>query len=300
MAQPRLFWNAALSQHHRNTFVVLSAAIRGHSWLFVGSSWAPGTMQLRCQYVGTTTNHVCPTHLRTHYDSAAIHPRSPHDPPGSRYDPPRFPRIPLRSPAIPQDPATIPHDSPGSRYDPPRLSTISLRSPTTPTIPLRSPTTPTIPHDCATDVSGCTPLNKFCILTSPTVFKTKRKNIDRYITFYFLLYLLSIVQVSRELLSSQWKPPSFLVETVTLKSSHFGKRPYAWNQIRTTFSGPSVSKILRVGSQGPPGHDYCTSFTQSLKWMGLKSLFYRKIWGHTLYDKQLGAWIPHYLVGCTF
>ena len=25
---------------------------------------------------------------------------------------------------------------------------------------------------------------------SPTVFKTKRKNIDRYITFYFLLYLL--------------------------------------------------------------------------------------------------------------
>ena len=93
------------------------------------------------------------------------------------------------------------------------------------------------------------------ILRSPTVFKTKRKNIDRYITFYFLLYLLWIVQVSRELLSSQWKPPSFLVETVTLKRSHFGKRPYAWNQIRTTFSGPSVSKILRVGSQAPPGHD---------------------------------------------
>ena len=119
------------------------------------------------------------------------------------------------------------------------------------------------------------------------------------INFYFLLYLLWIVQVSRQLLSSQWKPPSFLVETVTLKSSHFGKRPYAWNQIRTTFSGPSVSKILRVGSQGPPGHWYCTSFTQSLKWMGLKSLFYRKIWGHTLYDKQLGTWISHYLVGCT-
>ena len=93
------------------------------------------------------------------------------------------------------------------------------------------------------------------ILRSPTVFKTKRKNIDRYITFYFLLYLLWIVQVSSELLSSQWEPPSFLVETVTLKSSHFGKRPYAWNQIRTTFSGPSVSKILRVGSQGSPGHD---------------------------------------------
>ena len=118
-------------------------------------------------------------------------------------------------------------------------------------------------------------------------------------TFYFLLYLLSIVQVSRELLSSQWKPPSFLVETVTLKSSHFGKRPYAWNQIRTTLSGPSVSKILKSWKLRTLRSWYCTSFTQSLKWMGLKSLFYRKIWGHTLYDKQLGAWIPHYLVGCT-
>ena len=86
---------------------------------------------------------------------------------------------------------------------------------------------------------------------SPTVFKTKRKNIDRYITFYFLLYLLWIVQVSRELISSQWKPPSFLVENFTLKSSILEKRPYAWNQIRTTFSGPSVSKILCVGSQRP-------------------------------------------------
>ena len=28
------------------------------------------------------------------------------------------------------------------------------------------------------------------ILRSPTVFTTKRKNIDRYITFYLLLYLL--------------------------------------------------------------------------------------------------------------
>ena len=33
--------------------------------------------------------------------------------------------------------------------------------------------------------------------------------------------------------------------------------------------------------------------------MGLKSLVYRKIWGHTLYDKQLGRWISYYLVGCT-
>ena len=107
----------------------------------------------------------------------------------------------------------------------------------------------------------------------------------------------------------QWKPPSFnLVPTgttvsVTLKSSHFGKRPYAWNQIRTTFSGPSVSKILRVGRQGPPGHDIVplpVLHNPSNVWpMGLKSLFYRKDWGHTLYDKQLGAWIPHYLVGCT-
>ena len=135
------------------------------------------------------------------------------------------------------------------------------------------------------------------ILRSPTVFKTKRKNIDRYITFYFLLYLLWIVQVSRELLSSQWKPPSFLVETVTLKSSHFGKRPYAWNQTRTTFSGPSVSNILRVGSQGPPGHDIVPVLhNPSNEWAS--NLCFTD-WGHTLYDKQLGAWIPHYLVGCT-
>ena len=40
------------------------------------------------------------------------------------------------------------------------------------------------------------------ILISRTVFKTKRKNIDRYITFYFLLNLLWIVQVSIELCSS--------------------------------------------------------------------------------------------------
>ena len=67
--------------------------------------------------------------------------------------------------------------------------------------------------------------------------------------------MLWIVQVSRELLSSQWKPPSTVVKTHTLKSSYFGKRPYTWNQIRTTFLGPSVSNILRVGSQGPPCHD---------------------------------------------
>ena len=55
------------------------------------------------------------------------------------------------------------------------------------------------------------------ILRSPTVFKTKRKNIDRYITFYFLLYLLWIVQVSIELLPSQWKPPSTIVKTAILE-----------------------------------------------------------------------------------
>ena len=52
-----------------------------------------------------------------------------------------------------------------------------------------------------------------------------------------------------------WKPPSFLVKTLTLKSSYFGKRPYAWNQIRTTFSGPSVSKILLSWKPRTPGHD---------------------------------------------
>ena len=40
------------------------------------------------------------------------------------------------------------------------------------------------------------------------------------------------------------------------KKSHFGKKGLTLEiKIRTTFSGPSVSKILRVGSQGPPGHD---------------------------------------------
>ena len=165
------------------TFVGLSAAIGGHSWLFVGSSWAPGTMQLRCQYVGTTTNHVCPTHLRTHYDSTAIHPRSPHDPTGSRYGPPRFPQdpatIPHDSPGSRYDPHDSPgsrydphdspgsrydpHDSPGSRYDPPRLPTIPLRSPTSPhdpaTITHDSHDPATITHDsydpyeCVTNVS---------------------------------------------------------------------------------------------------------------------------------------------------
>ena len=133
---------------------------------------------------------------------------------------------------------------------------------------------------------------------SPTVFKTKIKNIDRYIIFYFLLYLLWIVQVSRELLLSQWKPPSFPVKTLTLKSSHFGKRPYAWNQIRTTLSGPSVSKILWVGRQGPQVM-ILDHFWISVKCMGLKFLFFRKLWGHTLYDKQLSARISHYLVECT-
>ena len=98
---------------------------------------------------------------------------------------------------------------------------------------------------------GLKSLNFSILYRGHTVFKTKRKNIDQYITFHFLLNLLWIVQVSIELLSSQWKPPSTVVKTPTLKNSHFGKRPYAWNQIRTTFSGPSVSKILKVGSHGP-------------------------------------------------
>ena len=43
---------------------------------------------------------------------------------------------------------------------------------------------------------------------------------------------------------------------------------------------------------------YWTIFTQFMKCMGLKSLFFRKNWGHTNYDKQLGAGISHYLVEC--
>ena len=41
------------------------------------------------------------------------------------------------------------------------------------------------------------------------------------------------------------------------ENSHTETQPFwkikirIWNQIGTTFSGPSVSKILKVGSQGP-------------------------------------------------
>ena len=93
------------------------------------------------------------------------------------------------------------------------------------------------------------------------------------------------------------------MKTSTQKSSHFGKRPYIWNQIRTTFS--RACRLVKLCIQNTqswksrtPGQ-YWTIFTQSIKYMGLKSLFFWKIWRHTHYDKQLGAWISHYLVGCT-
>ena len=63
---------------------------------------------------------------------------------------------------------------------------------------------------------------------------------------------------------------------------HFGKRPYAWKQIRTTFSGPSVStkySKLQANVVLNPKSWYWTIFTQSLKYMGLKSLFFRNISG---------------------
>ena len=109
---------------------------------------------------------------------------------------------------------------------------------------------------------------RLCCVTSGCTHEIN-PHIDRYMTFYFLFNLLWIVQVSIELCSSQWKSPSIVVKTATLKSSHFGKRPYAWNQIRTTFSGPSVSKILKVGSQGPQVM-ILDHFSQSIKCMGLK------------------------------
>ena len=46
----------------------------------------------------------------------------------------------------------------------------------------------------------------------------------------------------------------------TEKQPLFLKRPYTWNLIRATFSGPRVSKILKFGSQGSPGYDI--DFTQ--------------------------------------
>ena len=82
-----------------------------------------------------------------------------------------------------------------------------------------------------------------------------------------------MVQVSVELCSSQCKPSSTVVKTPTLKSNHFEKGFTL--EIRTTFSGPCVSKILEVGSQGPQVM-ILHHFTQSIKCMGLKSLFFRK------------------------
>ena len=86
-------------------------------------------------------------------------------------------------------------------------------------------------------------------------FKPKEKNIYWCLTFNFLLNLMWIVQTPFELFSSQWKPPSRVVKTPTLKNSHFRKMPYAWNQIRTTFSGPSVSKILINWKSRTQGYD---------------------------------------------
>ena len=108
------------------------------------------------------------------------------------------------------------------------------------------------------------------ILRSPNIFKTKRQNIDWCLTFYFILNLMWIAQRPVKVfasLSTRGKMP-------TLNSIHFGERPYAWNQIRTTFSGPSVSKMLEVKD---PRLWYWTIFTQSLNCIGLKSLFFQKI-----------------------
>ena len=84
------------------------------------------------------------------------------------------------------------------------------------------------------------------------------------------------------------------------KAAILKKKPYAWNQIRTTFSGPSVSKILRVGSQGPPCHDIVPVLHNPSNVWASNLCFSEIFWGHTLYDKQLGAWISHYLVGAPF
>ena len=70
-------------------------------------------------------------------------------------------------------------------------------------------------------------------------------------------------------------------------------------KLRPLFQGLVCPKYSEVEAKDPRLW-YWTIFTQSIKCMGLKSLFkFRKIWGHTLYDKQLGAWISHYLVRCT-
>ena len=64
-------------------------------------------------------------------------------------------------------------------------------------------------------------------------------------------------------------------KTLTLKSSRFGKRPYAWNRVRTTFSGPIVCPKYSELEAKDPRLWYWTIYTQSIKCMGLKSLFFR-------------------------
>ena len=57
---------------------------------------------------------------------------------------------------------------------------------------------------------------------------------------------LRIVQRPVELFSSQWKPPSTLLKTHTLKSIHFGKGPALGSKLGPLFRGlvyPKYSKL---------------------------------------------------------
>ena len=110
------------------------------------------------------------------------------------------------------------------------------------------------------------------ILSSRTVFK--RKNIVRYITFDFLPNLLCIVQVSIELCSSQWKPPSSVAKTPTLKSSHYEKGLTLEIKLGPLFQGlvyPKYSKLKSKLEVMILDH-----FIQSFKCIGLKSFFFQK------------------------
>ena len=51
---------------------------------------------------------------------------------------------------------------------------------------------------------------------------------------------------------------------------------------------PSVSKLLKVGSQGPPGHD-TGPFLHNPSNVWASNLCFSEKCGHTNYDKQLNA-----------
>ena len=88
-------------------------------------------------------------------------------------------------------------------------------------------------------------------LRVPQFLKPKEKIFIDFLTFYFLLYLLWIVQVSRELVSSRWKPPSFLVKTLTLKTAILEKGLMLEIKLGPLFQGVVCPKFSELEVKDP-------------------------------------------------